>query len=180
MKLPNFRWNYWIFGHKLTVAEFLFTAEYSVISRCWRFVFVRNSKILHRWLTATYTQCRDPHMTQLDSCTTRKNPNSGDELFYWYIVATVCVLTKLRVRTGGAKGNKLHLCNVWCPNILTMYKGTLGYNIQISPWKRPIFTLCTDCGHRMAHRKWKETKQLPSMLPGPAVPGCCLVSFYFL
>ena len=42
----------------------------------------------------------------------KKNPNSGDELFYWYIVATVCVLTKLRVRTGGAKGNKLHLCNV--------------------------------------------------------------------
>ena len=35
-------------------------------------------------------------------------------------------------------------------------------------------------GHRMAHRKWKETKQQPSMLPGPAVPGCCLVSFNFL
>ena len=32
----------------------------------------------------------------------------------------------------------------------------------------------------MVHRKWKETKQQPSMLPGPAVPGCCLVSFYFL
>ena len=28
-------------------------------------------------------------------------------------------------------------------------------------------------------RKWKESKQQPSMLPGPAVPGCCL-SFYFL
>ena len=27
----------------------------------------------------------------------------------------------------------------------------------------------------MAHRKWKDTKQLPSMLPGPAVTGCCLV-----
>ena len=25
--------------------------------------------------------------------------------------------------------------------------------------------------------KWRETKQQPSMLPGPAVPGCCLVSF---
>ena len=23
----------------------------------------------------------------------------------------------------------------------------------------------------MAHRKWKETKQQPSLLPGPAVPG---------
>ena len=32
----------------------------------------------------------------------------------------------------------------------------------------------------MAHRKWKETKQLPSLLPGPAVPGSCLVSFHFL
>ena len=31
---------------------------------------------------------------------------------------------------------------------------------------------------RMAHRKWKE--QQPSMLPGPAVPGCGLVSFNFL
>ena len=33
---------------------------------------------------------------------------------------------------------------------------------------------------RMADRKWKETKQQPSMLPGPAVPGCSLVSFHFL
>ena len=32
----------------------------------------------------------------------------------------------------------------------------------------------------MANRKWKEIKQQPSMLPGPAVPGCCLVSFHFL
>ena len=29
------------------------------------------------------------------------------------------------------------------------------------------------------HRKRKETKQQPSMLPGPAVPGCCLASFHF-
>ena len=33
---------------------------------------------------------------------------------------------------------------------------------------------------RLAHRKWKETKQQPSMLPGPAVPGSCLVSFHIL
>ena len=32
----------------------------------------------------------------------------------------------------------------------------------------------------MAHRKWKETKQQPSLMPGPAVPGCSLVSFHFL
>ena len=25
----------------------------------------------------------------------------------------------------------------------------------------------------LPHRKWKEMKQQPSMLPGPAVPGCC-------
>ena len=34
--------------------------------------------------------------------------------------------------------------------------------------------------YRMADRKWKETKQQPSRLPGPAVPGCSLVSFHFL
>ena len=32
----------------------------------------------------------------------------------------------------------------------------------------------------MSHRKRRETKQEPSMLPSPAVPGCCLVSFHFL
>ena len=32
----------------------------------------------------------------------------------------------------------------------------------------------------MSHRKQRETKQQPSMLPGPAVPGCCLVSSHFL
>ena len=32
----------------------------------------------------------------------------------------------------------------------------------------------------MAHRKWKEFKQQPIMLPGSAVPGCCLVSFHIL
>ena len=30
---------------------------------------------------------------------------------------------------------------------------------------------------RMAHRKWNEIKQTPSMLPFRAVSGCCLVSF---
>ena len=39
---------------------------------------------------------------------------------------------------------------------------------------------CSACRHRMAHWKWKETKQQPSLLPGPAVPGCSLVSFHFL
>ena len=42
-----------------------------------------------------------------------------------------------------------------------------------------MFMKCTACGHRMAHKKWKETKQQPSMLPDPAVPSCSLVSFHF-
>ena len=33
---------------------------------------------------------------------------------------------------------------------------------------------------RMDHRKEKETEQQPIMLPGPAVPGSCLVSFHIL
>ena len=34
-----------------------------------------------------------------------------------------------------------------------------------------VRSITTACGHRMAHRKWKEIKEQPSMLPGPAVPG---------
>ena len=41
-------------------------------------------------------------------------------------------------------------------------------------WKYSLQT------YRMAHSKWKETKQQASLLPGPAEPGCNLVSFYFL
>ena len=32
----------------------------------------------------------------------------------------------------------------------------------------------------LPHRKWKQIKQQPSMLPGPAVPGCCWISLHFL
>ena len=32
----------------------------------------------------------------------------------------------------------------------------------------------------MSHRKRRETKQQPNMLPCPSVPGCCLVSLSFL
>ena len=39
---------------------------------------------------------------------------------------------------------------------------------------------CTGRIGWMAHRKWKEIKRQPSILPGPAVPGSCLVSFHFL
>ena len=43
-----------------------------------------------------------------------------------------------------------------------------------------IWLSFTACGHRMANRKWEETKQQPSMLPGLPVPGCSLVAFHFL
>ena len=38
---------------------------------------------------------------------------------------------------------------------------------------------CTGRMGWMAHRKWEEIKQQPSMLPGLAVPGSCLASFHF-
>ena len=59
--------------------------------------------------------------------------------------------------TNGTKQNQtLHICG---------------------PYKR---IYCTVLELRVAHRKWKETKQLPSILPGPAVPGSCLLSFHIL
>ena len=36
------------------------------------------------------------------------------------------------------------------------------------------------CGHRMAHRKWKETKQKPGTSGAGNMLGSCLVSFHFL
>ena len=40
--------------------------------------------------------------------------------------------------------------------------------------------LSTEWMEWMSHRKQRETKQQPSMLPGPAVSGYCLVSLCFL
>ena len=52
-------------------------------------------------------------------------------------------------------------------------------NLQ-KPWKETYSRPCTACGHRMAHRKWKET-DLPPDTDGPGnMLGCCLVSFHFL
>ena len=50
--------------------------------------------------------------------------------------------------------------------------------IVITAREKFSYALSTACGHKMAHRKWKETKQQPRMLSGPAVPGCCLVSLH--
>ena len=41
------------------------------------------------------------------------------------------VLTKFRVRAGGAKGNHVHSVNVLTLGIPKMYMGTLGYNVLI-------------------------------------------------
>ena len=43
--------------------------------------------------------------------------------------------------------------------------------------KGSIIHTCTGRMGWMAHRKWKDNKQQPSMLPGPTVPGCYLLSF---
>ena len=46
--------------------------------------------------------------------------------------------------------------------------------------KQTMQKTCTGRMGWMSHRKWKEVKRQPSMLPGPAVPVSCLVSFHFL
>ena len=38
----------------------------------------------------------------------------------------------------------------------------------------------TACGHRMANRKWKETKLQPGTAGPGNMLGCCLVTFHFL
>ena len=43
----------------------------------------------------------------------------------------------------------------------------------------PLYFMYTGRMGWMAHLKWKETKQQPSKLPGPAVPGSCLAYFHF-
>ena len=64
---------------------------------------------------------------------------------------------------------------------IRLNQGTKKYVCGLS---QPTYCLhsqwTTACGHRMAYRKWKESKQQPSMLPDPAVPGCCLLSFHIL
>ena len=40
--------------------------------------------------------------------------------------------------------------------------------------------LHTACGHRIDHRKWKETKLQPGTAGPGNMLGCCLVSFHFM
>ena len=44
-------------------------------------------------------------------------------------------------------------------------------------WNHSTYTVC---GHMMAHRKWKETKQQPGTAGPGNMLGCGLVSFHFL
>ena len=48
--------------------------------------------------------------------------------------------------------------------------------------QHPKLTLkiSTACGHRMAYRKWKETKVQPGTAGPGNMLGCSLVSFHFL
>ena len=57
------------------------------------------------------------------------------------------------------------------------YTWTMGRRVMFWPSSEHYSTVFV---LRMAHRKWRATKQQPSMLPGPAVPGSCLVSFHIL
>ena len=73
-----------------------------------------------------------------------------------------------------------------CPRVL-MSPCTGGTGYKDNPATRQCFPRTklskapsTGWTGWMAHRKWKESKQQPSKLPGPAVPGCCLISFHFL
>ena len=48
-------------------------------------------------------------------------------------------------------------------------------------WSRLNFSIYyTACGHRMAHRKWKENKQQPGTTGPGNMLGSSLVSFHFL
>ena len=63
-----------------------------------------------------------------------------------------------------------------------MTRSPIGYKDPTSSFKIWTQNSGMSAGRMgwMAHRKWIESKQQSSMLPGPAVPGCCLISFHFL
>ena len=60
------------------------------------------------------------------------------------------------------------------------YCGGTFRSVILRTWEKFLDGPCTACGHRIAHKKWKETK----LQPGTAGPGnrlgSCLVSFHFL
>ena len=54
-----------------------------------------------------------------------------------------------------------------------------GEEIDVEPDEEDLTFYSTVRVDSLPHRKWKEIKQQPSMLPGPAVPGCCFSFFPF-
>ena len=59
---------------------------------------------------------------------------------------------------------------------LSTYPGPTGSFIG----NRIVFERSTACGHRMAHRKWKDTKLQPGTAGPGNMIGCCLFSFHIL
>ena len=64
----------------------------------------------------------------------------------------------------------------WPPALVSrnLFERNLHFRVDIG------FRTNTEWMECMSHRKRRETKQQPNMLPSPAVPGCCIVSFHFL
>ena len=46
--------------------------------------------------------------------------------------------------------------------------------------EKPLEISYTACGHRIAHRKWKEIKLQPGTAGPGNMLGCCFFSFHFL
>ena len=70
------------------------------------------------------------------------------------------------MRDGAVGDSGEYECQVTTPNATVII---INLNI-LGGYK--VFIASTACGHRMANRKWKETKQLP----GTAGPGNMLSS----
>ena len=64
------------------------------------------------------------------------------------------------------------ILTTWC-RLLLAY--TFCLFLKFRYW-----AMCTACGHRMAYRKWKETKVQPGTAGPGNMLGCCLISFHFL
>ena len=81
-------------------------------------------------------------------------------------------------------GNFLTFCGIGFAQLLPSLNGFCQIDVEGERLRNLRLQLkentCTVLVLRMAHRKWKEFKQKPSMLPGSAVPGSCLVSVHFL
>ena len=115
-----------------------------------------------------------------------------------YILSNILDYTNINCCTGWGGHLSRRFCNIFSkssPCLLGQHgscstaqqPGELSENsLQNLRNKWPPYPVFTAANHntvlvlRMAHRKWIEFKQQPSMFPGSAVPGSCLVSFYFL